>query len=434
MGENVQETVDALGAPVLIYMANGRIMPLEEMTHTKSVQKKLNQQGLHIFLFEPICSYYDADPLSPKAQILERVARGLAKPTLMSKHYNQVMFNSGFYSEFPNRTVTYRAAELDSILTYIKNNNLENVVVHTCDYDIQEHYKHYTKYMTLLFDDLYLKTASFNCGASTKCKTHFEKKFVSLNWRFTPFRAMIASLLCKKSTHLSWYFTCSEKLLTNTPWLEYQESSTPKLHKRLVMGLDKLNNGAPWCVDFDHPRSVVNHLGENFHSHYYPDPAISIANPSTENNDRMRLSEIYSESFVDIVCETRFAQPTALISEKTIQAIQYLTPFVLVAPPHTLRCVKEFGFRTFDKWWDESYDSETSHVKRLDKIISVIDFIDGLSESEMIQMYGEMRKTLLHNIGVLKKLAKYVYYPKYNPTNPELVQWLPTDKAVKEAK
>ena len=50
----------------------------------------------------------------------------------------------------------------------------------------------------------------------------------------------------------------------------------------------------------------------------------------------------YKNSFCEVVCETRFAQPTGNFSEKTIRPMHFHRPFVLVAPPHTLKYLKEF--------------------------------------------------------------------------------------------
>ena len=74
------------------------------------------------------------------------------------------------------------------------------------------------------------------------------------------------------------------------------------------------------------------------------------------------------ESFVGIVTETRFAQPTGNFSEKTIHTIHCKRPFVLVAPPFTLQYMHKLGYKTFDKWWSEDYDTTTDHFKRMEKI------------------------------------------------------------------
>lgn len=434
MGVRIVDLVDKLQKPVFIYMANGGIKSLEKIKHNKQVQAHLESEGVHIYLYEPICSYYVDDPESPKNIYLERVRQDLATPDLIDEPYNRIPFNSGFYSEFPNYPVSYRATELDSIYKYAENNNLTNITVHTCDHNAGKFYRAYSNRMKLVYDDLYLNSTNVNCNASTAKKTHFEKRFVCLNWRFTPFRAIIASILCKKSAHLSWYFRCKDKHLRDVVWLKDHFQKDVALYKRLVMSLDKLNSGSPWLVDLHVDQNNVISLEKNWHSHYYPDiPELGSANPSTENNHYAKLENVYRESFVDIVCETRYAQPTGLISEKMLQSMQYLTPFVAVAPPRTLQCLRSLGFKTFDKWWDESYDTEKNHGERMKKIIQVIDHIEGLSESEIFKMYKQMRPVLLHNLKNLAKLSNaQTGYQMSRQTLPQLVQWVTTDDRVTE--
>ena len=107
---------------------------------------------------------------------------------------------------------------------------------------------------------------------------------------------------------------------------------------------------------------------------------------------------MYNDSFVAIVSESRFAQPTANFSEKTLQVILNKKPFILLAPPFTLKYLKEnFGFKTFDKFWDESYDEEVIHIERMKKIFSIIDDIQNKPISELQDIYMQMKEIIDHN-------------------------------------
>ena len=59
--------------------------------------------------------------------------------------------------------------------------------------------------------------------------------------------------------------------------------------------------------------------------------------------------------------------------------------------------MKEAGYRTFDKWWDESYDTETNHMIRFKKIIDIIDWVESKSHEELFEIYQEMKTVLEHN-------------------------------------
>ena len=42
-------------------------------------------------------------------------------------------------------------------------------------------------------------------------------------------------------------------------------------------------------------------------------------------------------------------------------------PFIMVGPTRNLEYMKRWGFMTFDQWFDESYDKEHDHSKRMEK-------------------------------------------------------------------
>jgi hypothetical protein len=103
-----------------------------------------------------------------------------------------------------------------------------------------------------------------------------------------------------------------------------------------------------------------------------------------------------------VVNETRFAQPFANISEKTLNPLRAKLPLILVAPPRSLEYLKTFGFKTFDRWWDESYDQEEDHELRMLKILDVIDYIDSKSIDELNAMYEDMTEVLTVNHYITK--------------------------------
>jgi hypothetical protein len=119
--------------------------------------------------------------------------------------------------------------------------------------------------------------------------------------------------------------------------------------------------------------------------------------------DGTKMEESYRDVFCDIVTESRFAQPTGNYSEKTFHPMWFKKPFVLAAPPNTLKLLKEHGFKTFSDFWDESYDSITIHEERLLKIFEVIDFINNKSIEELQEMYVQMKPILEHNYNLIKE-------------------------------
>jgi hypothetical protein len=106
---------------------------------------------------------------------------------------------------------------------------------------------------------------------------------------------------------------------------------------------------------------------------------------------------LYAGTFCAVVTESIFAQPVATVSEKPFNAIQNKRPFVVVGTPYTLELLHEMGFKTFNSFWDESYDTEMHHEQRLIKILNLLDTIGNMSIIECQEMYKEMQDVLEHN-------------------------------------
>ena len=64
------------------------------------------------------------------------------------------------------------------------------------------------------------------------------------------------------------------------------------------------------------------------------------------------------------------------------------------------------GFRTFNSYWDESYDAETDHCRRLIKIIQLIEQISQYSIKELNDLYTQMIPTLEHNYINMLKISR----------------------------
>ena len=77
-------------------------------------------------------------------------------------------------------------------------------------------------------------------------------------------------------------------------------------------------------------------------------------------------------------------------------------PIIQFAPYKTLEIMKQFGFKTFDKWWDESYDNEKDSWKRLQMIMDLVLKLSDYDEKDLLHMYNDMKGTLQHNIDIIE--------------------------------
>jgi hypothetical protein len=118
----------------------------------------------------------------------------------------------------------------------------------------------------------------------------------------------------------------------------------------------------------------------------------------------LEVLPLYNNFLIDIVSETYTQGLTFFITEKTLRPILAQTPFIIFGPQGYLHTLKsDYGFKSFDNWWDESYDNYQNY-ERIQKIYKVIDYIDSKSDSELASMYTDMTDTLIHNYDRLQEL------------------------------
>jgi hypothetical protein len=126
--------------------------------------------------------------------------------------------------------------------------------------------------------------------------------------------------------------------------------------------------------------------------------------PDLENNKADSLNiQAHKDSFVNIVSESLTHDTTVFFSEKIYKPIFVAQPFLMVGNPRSLEVLRGQGYKTFSKWWDESYDEETDLYKRMDKIFKVMGEIATWDMEKCYKITQEMLPTLIHNFNVLMK-------------------------------
>ena len=119
---------------------------------------------------------------------------------------------------------------------------------------------------------------------------------------------------------------------------------------------------------------------------------------------QMNTMKIVSDSFLSLVAETLWDTDEPFWSEKTLKPILLLRPFILLSTPGTLKLLRKLGFKTFGKFWDESYDLEKNSGKRFEMVMKIVDVIREKTIPELEVMLKEMQSILIHNRKQVKKL------------------------------
>jgi hypothetical protein len=352
--------------PYFIWTGTGRIKKLEKMILNFKTQNKLKKNPdveFYFYLYEPLC-----------ARIEE--------------------YNRSFYSEFTS-TVDLKkiiSDELESIRIFVSNNDIKKFRIFTSDYNIQLIQENYPD-LKLNCLDLFLREITPGYKYLPEYENKIIHKFWCGNWRYTTHRHLVTSYLSQLDGIYTWNLQCSYEKLKENNWfdIEHFKMKHFKKHQRLKEGVEFLNN---YTLKID---QKLNPLTVDEYSKVYI-PGDNAPQWTDE------FLQSYKRCFCAIVNETRFAQPFGYFSEKTLTAINSRLPIILAAPPYTLEYLKTFGFKTFDRWWDESYDTEEDHYERIIKIFDVIDYINSKSIEELREIYTEMDEILDHNLKVIRTI------------------------------
>lgn len=121
----------------------------------------------------------------------------------------------------------------------------------------------------------------------------------------------------------------------------------------------------------------------------------------------------FLDTYVSVVSETFVRTGELFPSEKIFKPIIALQPFIVYSCPGYLKMLKDFGYKTFSKWFDESYDDIDDYNKRLNKILYLIETLTRKSEEELQDMLVDMLPTLHHNVNVfLKRTSEKTFQNK----------------------
>jgi hypothetical protein len=72
-------------------------------------------------------------------------------------------------------------------------------------------------------------------------------------------------------------------------------------------------------------------------------------------------------------------------------------PFVLSAPAGSLKYLKQYGFKTFDSVWDESYNNCKNDTNRIMALSNLLKKLDSQTEQEKNNMFEKCIPIIEHN-------------------------------------
>jgi hypothetical protein len=144
--------------------------------------------------------------------------------------------------------------------------------------------------------------------------------------------------------------------------------------------------------------------------------------PITEKHPKKLLNtqkeeDLYLNSYVNFVVETYLDHTSNYnreyeldFTEKVAKPISRMQPFVVLGQEGILQYLHSKGFKTFGRWWDESYDLELDSNARYNKVWEIFKYINSLSKVQLSDMLVEMQPILLHNRLLFEEIVKSKQY------------------------
>jgi len=124
------------------------------------------------------------------------------------------------------------------------------------------------------------------------------------------------------------------------------------------------------------------------------------------------LLPYYNEFFLDIVCETWHEGNCFMPTEKIGRALKTETPFIVYSGKNFLANLKKLNFKTFDNFWDESYDTYEGG-ERITKLKELIYFFGGKTNYELQKLYDNIRPICDHNQKIYQSLTNKSILEKF---------------------
>jgi hypothetical protein len=117
----------------------------------------------------------------------------------------------------------------------------------------------------------------------------------------------------------------------------------------------------------------------------------------SHNRHNIQINSHYADSYINIVLETFFCvdgNRGTFLTEKTFKPIKHGQLFVLVAPPGSLKILRNLGYKTFDQYIDPTYDTIENHTDRWRRLRSTI---AHLNTCNLQKLYEAALPDIIHN-------------------------------------
>lgn len=212
-----------------------------------------------------------------------------------------------------------------------------------------------------------------------------EKLFLSWNRRFRNHRIELALSLEKNNLIDRTYISFERKDIEEPARDTLMDRlSNSKLQSQYGDIISRFVHRLPLILDGEHDINTM------------------CADHDNKNNQFDITRKYYQNSLISIITETNFYEREVSLTEKSFKPCKEKHPFIIVGVTGTLNAMRELGFRTFDEFWDESYDTINDPDERMARISDIIAQIGQWSNEQILDFRRRVKPILEHNYNQLK--------------------------------
>jgi hypothetical protein len=120
-------------------------------------------------------------------------------------------------------------------------------------------------------------------------------------------------------------------------------------------------------------------------------------NDNQQNNHHYVNTDLYTNSYFQIVIETHFDADQSsgtFITEKTWKPIKFGQPFVIIGPAGTLATLRAAGYCVFDDVLDNTYDTIENNT---DRYVAVRNLLLSMQRQGVADLFEKCRNDIKHN-------------------------------------
>lgn len=119
------------------------------------------------------------------------------------------------------------------------------------------------------------------------------------------------------------------------------------------------------------------------------------------------IDDEYKSSMISLITEAVIDGDKLFITDATIYSIMRCIPALIVGNYGTLQQLKDWGFKTFEDILDESYDSITNEIERMETVLhSLVKFDQLCQTNNWNDITDKIKPVLDHNYYHFFELAK----------------------------